>query len=259
VISKAEQKMMTALASKKGRDEHAKFVLEGLRAVEEAAVASWVISLVIHTDDFAAHARGAALLKSLRKRTARIERLTPAEFDRVTDTVQAQGIAAIVDDRQSDPSDVLASAVQGGIIVALDAVADPGNLGGIIRTCDWYGAKGLLLGAGCVDLLNPKVVRSTMGSMFHLPIARNVDLSGILSEASASGFQVLVADSGGEAVGARAYEGPLVAVFGNEARGVSEPVKQMASSVVAIPRMGAAESLNVGVACGIILDRLCAR
>ena len=125
----------------------------------------------------------------------------------------------------------------------------------MVRTCDWFGVHGMLIGQNSVDLYNPKVLRSTMGGVFHLPVVENVDLLPALSRARAMGYRVYVTDASGETHFDRVrFALKSVIVFGNEAWGVTDQIKQLADERVAIRRYGAAESLNVGVACGIVLS-----
>jgi TrmH family RNA methyltransferase len=141
--------------------------------------------------------------------------------------------------------------------VAVDAMSDPGNLGSIIRTCDWFGMDGILIGKDSVELYNPKVVRSTMGGLFHLPVAQDVDLPVALTRAKELGYTVYATKTEGRAHFDRiAYASKSVVVFGNEAWGISDAVRASADASVSIRRYGSAESLNAGVACGIVLSAM---
>lgn len=178
-------------------------------------------------------------------------------MDAVSDTVHTQGILAVLRQRHPSLDQVFQPGAAESVLTALDAVADPGNVGTIIRTCDWFGVHGVLLGRQSVDLYNPKVVRSTMGSLFHLPVIVNVDLPAALSTAREQGYRIYVADPGGETHFDRIrYDRKSVLVFGNEAWGVTDAVKGLADVRVSIRKYGAAESLNVGIACGIMLSTL---
>jgi TrmH family RNA methyltransferase len=142
-------------------------------------------------------------------------------------------------------------------LVAFDGVSDPGNVGSMVRTCDWFGVNGILIGRSSVELYNPKVLRSTMGGVFHLPIADGVDLPPTLSKAKECGFKIYVTDSHGEThFDHVTYDSKSLIVFGNEAWGVSDQVRELADVRLGIRRYGAGESLNVGVACGVVLSTL---
>ena len=140
------------------------------------------------------------------------------------------------------------------LLVALDHVGDPGNVGTIIRTADWFAAGGILLGAGCVDPFNEKVVRSTAGSIFHVPLVADIDLPTALAEAKAAGFAIVTAQMDGATPLAdwRPARRTIV-ILGSEAHGVSADLKLRADVSVAVPRYGRAESLNVAIAAGILL------
>jgi TrmH family RNA methyltransferase len=134
-------------------------------------------------------------------------------------------------------------------------VSDPGNLGTILRTCDWFGVDAVLLGKGCVSLYNEKVVRSTSGSIFHLPIYEDVDLLKTLPELKNNGFTLVSTVMDGESLIQTLLPEKTVLVLGNEAHGVNEAVKKISDRQVSIPRFGNAESLNVGVACAVFLSQ----
>jgi TrmH family RNA methyltransferase len=184
-----------------------------------------------------------------------VHEIDAASLEAVAGTVQAQGILALVAQKTFSVSDILTPEVM--LVVAVDAVGDPGNLGTLLRTCDWFGVDGVLLGKGSVELHNEKVVRSTAGSVLHLRVAEEVELVAALAEARRQGFTVVTA-SGDGAVDylAPVYGFKNVFVFGSEAHGVSADVRGVSNAVVRIPRFGRVESLNVGVACGILLAHL---
>jgi TrmH family RNA methyltransferase len=181
--------------------------------------------------------------------------VTHRELSQFADTVNALGVLALVRKRNESAGELIRRLAPPALIVALDGIADPGNLGSIVRTCDWFGAGGILLGRASVDLYNPKVVRSTMGGIFHVPVVTGLDLPLCAVQAKEQGYTVYVTDPSADLFDAdvRFPERSLI-VFGNEARGVSEDLSRIADERVAIRRYGAAESLNVGVACGILLS-----
>ncbi|HEX9829786.1 MAG TPA: RNA methyltransferase, partial [Bacteroidota bacterium] len=193
-----------------------------------------------------------ALLEKAKKKAAQIKELSEKELGQVSNTVHSQGVVAVVHQREFRLEDVLTK--QAKLIVALDAVNDPGNLGSIIRSCDWFGVDALLLGNGCVELYNEKVVRSTAGSIFHIPVVEGVDLPVALSKVKKSGYAVVtLSGDGTESYVEGRLKAPAVLVFGSEAHGVSKEVRSASDAVLKIPGYGSAESLNVGVACGIVL------
>jgi TrmH family RNA methyltransferase len=256
-LSKAHLKELRELSHKKHRGEQSKFVIEGIRLVQEAAASDFELLEVLHTAEVEDHPGGRALLQSLRGRDCEVREVAPRELETITDTVSAQGVAAVLRQRSFDAGDMLVTDDRGSVLVAFDAVSDPGNAGTMIRTCDWFGVNGVLLGRNSVELYNPKVVRATMGGVFHLPIAEDVDLPSFATRARAAGYTVFVTDAEGETHFDRvSFPAKSLIVFGNEAWGIRDQLKSLADYRVMIRRYGAAESLNVSVACGVVLSAL---
>lgn len=250
-------KELRSLWQKKGRDEHGLFVVEGRRLAQEAADSDFEILRALHTAEFAADEAGRIVIEKFRKKCARVEQVSARDIERVADTVSTQGVIAVLRQKRVQVDALMAAHESSSVLVALDSVADPGNLGSIVRTCDWFAVDGILLGRTSVDLYNPKVVRATMGGIFHLPVVTEVDLLLTISKSRERGYTVYVADAGGETHFDRVrFAHRSLIVLGNEAWGVSDQVRKLADMRVAIRRYGAAESLNVGVACGVILAGL---
>ena len=254
-IPKNRIREIRSLSQKKVRDELDLFVVEGLRLLEDAAESSFEIPEAFFTAAFESSPGGDHLMALLRARGTRCLQVTPRELSQFADTVNAQGVLAVVRKRKESAGDLIRRTPPPALLVGLDGIADPGNLGSIVRSCDWFGAGGILLGRTSVDLYNPKVVRATMGGIFHVPVVTGVDLPLAAVQAKEQGYRVYVADPRAALSDAdvRFPERSLM-VFGNEAHGVSEDLSRVADERVAIRRYGAAESLNVGVACGILLS-----
>jgi RNA methyltransferase, TrmH family len=254
-ITKAQIKHLRDLHRKKEREESGTFLVEGVRLVRDALASATPMEGFYYADDAAPDPAVAELIARAGERSAQVHRMTAREMESVSDTVNAQGVLA--EFRQCHPSaDQLLIAGDGeSVLVALDGVSDPGNLGSIIRSADWFGIQGVVVGHQSVDLYNPKVVRSTMGSIFHVPVVPDVDLLAALSHARQCGYTVYGADAAGEAhFDLVRFARKSVIVLGNEAWGLSDAVKELTDVRIAIRRYGAAESLNVGVACGILLS-----
>lgn len=254
ILSQARLKAYELLLQKKHREEQGKFIVEGSHVIEEALSAGWSVEVVLLTPEFRAAKAGAPLLERVGRLGVECAEVTSRMASRLTDTVTPQGAVAIV---RKPKKRAPGPRTGGNLTVALDGVSDPGNLGTMLRTCDWFGVQSVLLGKGCVEPYNPKLLRSTMGSLFHLDILDNVDLVGELGRMKADGFEVRVAAvSGGAPPGPVGGDQRLAMVFGNESRGVSPGVSALADATVSIPSFGKAESLNVATACGIILALL---
>jgi TrmH family RNA methyltransferase len=246
-------KLLRSLAQRKFREEHGCYLAEGYRLVRDAAAAGAKLEELFYTQAFASEPEKRLFIDHLRG-SVPVTEVRDRELGAFADTVTAQGVAALLRIERRSPDDLLQRGIAASLLVALDRVNDPGNLGSLIRSCAWFGVDGILVGRGSVDLYNPKVVRATMGGLFHLPLAADVDLPAGLAAAKGAGYGVYVADAGeGEDYRSLRYPRRAVIVLGNEAWGISDDVAGCADGKVMIPRFGAGESLNVGVACGVIL------
>lgn len=257
MITKAALKDIRALKEKKHRQERRLFLAEGLRLVQEAVSSDFPIETILHTSEFSESIDHRKFLEALSKKRVRLEEISSKEMETVSDTVTSQGILAIVHQRAWTLEKFIDGKKEHQIIVGLDAVSDPGNLGTLLRTCDWFAVDFLLLGRGTVEVYNPKVVRASMGALFHVPLIENVDLDSTLQELRNRSFALLVTDLTGETFH---YDvrvpSKTVVVLGNEAWGVRASLMAMADARVRIKGYGRAESLNVSVACGVILSVL---
>jgi TrmH family RNA methyltransferase len=256
-LTKAKLKDLKELALKKHRDEEKKFLVEGVRFLHEAVRSDFTIIEAFYTADMEKNPAGRDVLEALRRKTDRLVPISSRELNAITATENAQGIVAVMKQREFSPDAMLRCADGQCTLVAFDGVSDPGNVGSMVRTCDWFGVSGVLIGRNSVELYNPKVLRATMGGIFHLPIADRVDLLATVSKAKALGYRIYVTDAGGEThFDHVTYESKSLIIFGNEAWGVSDQIKQLADVRLVIRRYGAGESLNVAVACGIVLSSL---
>ncbi len=256
-LTKNKLKEIRELTHKKHRDEQGKFLVEGLRLVGEAVNSNYKILEVFHTSDICEHPGGEVLMGTLRKKASSVYQITNHEMEILSETVAFQGVLAVVKQKTFSTDAVLQRNGSQSVLVAFDGVSDPGNVGTMVRTCDWFGVDGILLGRNSVELYNPKVLRATMGGVFHLAIAEGVDLLSVASNARDMGYKVYVTDQKGETHFDRVkYSAKSLIIFGNEAWGVSDQLKQLADVRITIRRYGAGESLNVGVACGVVLSAL---
>jgi TrmH family RNA methyltransferase len=145
-------------------------------------------------------------------------------------------------------------ALTGDFVVVAAEIRDPGNAGSLIRVADAAGADAVVFAGDTVDPLNPKAVRASVGSHFHLPVIVERDLDAVFSALVAAGVTILAADGGGDAeLFSTDLTGPVAWVMGNEAHGLPEEVRQLSSRLVSIPIHGAAESLNLATAAAVCL------
>ncbi|MGB2869209.1 MAG: RNA methyltransferase [Bacteroidota bacterium] len=257
-LSKSEVKYLRSLSQKKVRAEEKKFLVEGWRTVKDALESSFSIDFAAITDAFRENSEHHAILDQLKEQKITQKEITEIELNQVCDTVHAQGIVALV--RQKEQRLELSVGKDAKLVVIVDGVSDPGNAGSIVRTSDWFGVNAILFGTGCVELYNEKVVRSTAGSIFHIPIVENVDLSVGLKSLKEKGFLVVSTAADGK-TSLEEFKPPerTAIIVGSEARGVSEEARALSDVVLKISKFGKAESLNVGVACGIVLSHLKSR
>ncbi|MBB2976086.1 TrmH family RNA methyltransferase [Microbacterium endophyticum] len=178
---------------------------------------------------------------------------TEAVLDAMADTVTPQGILAVARQTPTSLRDVFAASPR--LIAVCQEVRDPGNLGTIIRAADAAGADAVILTGRTVDLYNPKVVRATTGSLFHLPVCVGVELPAVVERARAAGVRVIAADVGGEdfLAAREMLSAPTAWLFGNEARGLDEESLSLVDASLRLPIYGSAESLNLASAASVCL------
>ena len=243
------------LKRRKARDKHRLFVAEGVRAVEELLRSPLTIRGVLVAPQLMEAPRGAALAALVKSRNVDVEEVEAVAFGSAAETESPQGVIAIA----AVPDRSLASLAEDwkGVILVLDAVQDPGNVGTIVRTAAALGAVATVALPGTVDLWNAKVVRSGMGAHFRHP-AFSTTWSELDTFRARTGLELFAADAGGEDV-AKASSAPpsrIGLVVGNEGGGLSPETRARADRTIALPLSNDVESLNVAVASGILLYTL---
>lgn len=243
-------KSFRALQQKKYREEKGKFIVEGVRFLEEA-LDNDCLEKVFISEAVGENQRIGTFLETCLANSIPTIKVTEKVFKTMTETVNSQGILGVGKQPNWNTEDLF----QGGALILLvDGVQDPGNLGTIIRTCQGAGVSGLIVTKGTVDIYNPKVLRSTMGAIFKLPIIKWDDNSDLLQLILMKGFQFIAADLDTDI---NYYDvnlkEPTVIMVGNEANGPSPEILQRADIKAKLPMPGGQESLNVAVATGILL------
>ncbi len=237
------------LTRRAGRDAAGLFLAEGRQAVVEALADPDGVREV-----FATEAAAAAHRELLAASGVAVRLVTEKAAAGLSETVTPQGLVAVCELRDVDPATLVADPPR--LTVARAELADPGNAGTVLRTADACGAGAVVFGAGSADPYGGKAVRSSAGSLFHVDVVRGAPLDTLLPELRAAGVTVLAADGGGEAsldeLGAE-LSGPVLWLFGNEARGVPAELATLADHRVRIPMRGRAESLNLAAAAAICL------
>jgi RNA methyltransferase, TrmH family len=262
-ISKPKLKFAKDLSQKKVRSAKSLFIIEGWRAIEDACKAGMRAQMFLYTPAAKANASYAALFASVLRMANESYEISEYELSTVADTVTSQGVALILPQFDDSLERVLAGADEEKerIIVALDRISEPGNAGTIIRSADWFGADAVLMSEESVELYNPKLVRSTMGSLFHIPViecgkngASALRFADALALCRDSGFTLYGTDVKTEAdIRTIRWARKSLIIIGSEARGLSDSVSALVDECVTIPKFGKAESLNAGSAAAIIL------
>lgn len=242
------------LAKRAARAETGLFLLEGPQAVSEALTFRPELVVELYATPTALE-RYPDIAQTAVEAGVDVEFVTEHVLDTMADTVTPQGFVAVCRQFPTSVRDIFASSPR--LVAVLEEVRDPGNAGTIIRAADSAGADAVVLSGRSVDLYNPKVVRSTTGSLFHLPVAVGADLADVIGRAHTAGLQVLAADVKGEDLLAARREGQLgrstAWVFGNEARGLEDDLLALVDRVVTVPIYGRAESMNLATAASVCL------
>jgi len=237
------------LTRRSGRDAAGLFLAEGRQAVAEALADPDRVREVLVT------VAAASAHRDLLAGTAvPVRRITDKAAAALSETVTPQGLLAVCELRDVDAATLTARPAR--LAVALAELADPGNAGTVLRTADACGAGAVVFGAGSADPFGGKAVRSSAGSLFHVDVVRGASLDALLPDLQAAGVTVLAADGGGEAALDELHDelaGPVLWLFGNEARGVPDDLAAVADHRVRIPMRGRAESLNLAAAAAICL------
>lgn len=244
MIAKAEVKYIQSLAHKKFREEEGVFIVEGVKMVrelieEQPAAVKKIYALETWSRQYASSLPPGIDLQVLEG----------FELNKISSLQSPNEVLALVHIPQPTISDF----VPKGITVVLDQVQDPGNLGTIIRSCDWFGVENIICSTDTVDAYNSKVVQSAKGSLLR-PAIYYTSLEAFLSNLPPMPVYAAVLD--GESIGEAVFETPCLLLIGNESQGLSSAIRAFATKDITIPRKGKAESLNAAVATAVILSAM---
>jgi RNA methyltransferase, TrmH family len=236
MLSKAQIKFIRSLHQKKNREIHQLFIVEGSRMVNELIQSHPEhVAQIVATKDY--------LESNQIPGDFRVDLTDTASFGKISRSIQPQGILAVFTQpsMKFEPAD---------FILALDHIQDPGNMGTIIRLADWFGVEQIVCSPDCVEVFNAKVVQSSMGSIFRVPIC----YQSIEEVIQTTQLPVYGAVLGGENI----YQTPLqpkgILLMGNEGNGIRPELLKLVTHPLTIPKRGQGESLNVSMATGIILS-----
>jgi len=240
------------LAKRSAREETGLFLVEGPQAVSEALEFRGAALVDLFMTRSALDRYG-DLARSAAASGVDAEEVSDHVLETMADTVTPQGVVAVARQFPISVKEMLAGGVT--LVAILDEVRDPGNAGTIIRAADAAGADGVILTGKSVDAYNPKVVRSTTGSLFHIAVAQGLELDAAIRAVKRAGLQVLAADIAGDDLPTvRDRLGrPTAWLFGNEAHGLTDESLGFADAVVKVPIYGRAESLNLATAASVCL------
>lgn len=240
-------KQIKKLKERKYRREENKFLVEGFRFVSEALESDFNVSEIFLCDNSLEKYKSFNIDDKIKGNT-KVYLLNEKVFKTISSTDTPQGIIAVVHNKDLNISD------RNGFYVLVDRIQDPGNMGTIIRTAHAAGALGIVVTKGTVDIYNEKTLRSTMGSIFHVPILEDNNFD-VVNSLINKGFKLLASSLQSDK---NFYQLPLkdnkiIICIGNEGNGISDEIYDMAHETFKIPMPGEAESLNAGVAASIIM------
>lgn len=241
-------KLVRKLREKKYRDLENSYIIEGIKMLKEAIEEKALIKQIVICDDCE---KSDLIPKELMYEIAKYECMyvTNKIFKYISEVQTPQGVLAIIEKNNKE----LNINYNEDIIVALDDIQDPGNLGTILRTIDSVGLKQVLISKGTADPYNPKVVRSTMGAIYRIKIVECKDLLETLKDVRKNKFKILVTSLDESKSIYNIKYNKKVIVIGNEANGVEQRIIDIADEKIKIPMLGKTESLNAAVATGVIL------
>lgn len=238
------------ISSTKFRKEEQLFVVEGVRLCEETLKNECTIEYLLFSES--ASKKYIEIINSLKEKSNRVLCLDDRIFCALSDTKTPQGVMCVV--KTLDKKSHFDKMKQNGIVLALDCIQDPSNLGTILRSADALGISGVVLSHDCCDIYSPKVVRGSMGAVFRIPFYITDDLVSLIEDFNVSGTSyACVLDESAVEVNDVKFNKPVLSVIGNEGNGISKPVIDACTHKLYIPMKNNAESLNAAVAASIIM------
>lgn len=244
-------KEIKSLYKKKERWNKGMFIIEGIKIVGECIDNNYPITDIIYSDELFNINGGEEIFNKIRFYDQLIN--VPSRlFKEISDTENPQGIMAIAKFRENTIASLFEC--ENPLILLLEGIQDPGNMGTIIRTADAFNIDGIIITEGSVDIYNPKVVRSTMGSIFRVPIYHVLDKTKILKILKDKDYSIYSTSLAGDKyIQEINFRKASLVIIGNESKGVSPVLNSLADKLIKIPIPGDSESLNVGVASSIIM------
>lgn len=239
------------LNRKRNRWKEKKYIIEGIKIIEEAINENLKLNYIVYSEEALQNDELNKLLNTIENKATLVE-VSNSIFEEISDTENPQGVLGVLSFDINNCDDI--RKYNQANFIFLDALQDPGNLGTIIRSADAFNISGIILGEGCVDPYNQKVVRSTMGSIFRVPIYMCENSITFLEDIKENGFNIISTDLNGlELSEGLKNLNKNIFIIGNESKGVREEYLNLSNKRIKIPMPGKAESLNAGVAASIIM------
>ena len=231
------------LQTRREREKSSQYLAEGSRAVYDAIKNNADISSIVICEGFVCEADLSGY---------KVYELSKKLFDDAKLTVNSQGIIAVINYKLKEAKEIDFNKTSS--ILYLDSVMDPGNLGTILRSADAFGMDAIVLSPGCVDIFNPKVVRSSMASLLNVPVYYDTDTDFLFEKLKGEGYDIIgTFPRAKELSSEHKYSLKTVLIMGNEANGISSKIASLCTSQLKIPMLGNTESLNVATACAVML------
>lgn len=251
-ISSNHLKEISKLKQKKYRQENNSFLIESEKLVIEALNSNWNIKEIYITN------KNFQLIDKIKNKLGSKKincfELNEKEFSKISNEVSPSGVAALVEKKKYELKNIFRTIP--AIIPVFENISDPGNLGTIIRSADWFGFDCIVISKTSVEITNPKVVRASMGSIFHINIFDEVDIKFFLNKAKQIGYKIFGTTLNGKNIAKFEYKERTILIFGNESKGISDEIKKICDDFVSIPSFGFAESLNLAISASIIFYEL---
>ncbi len=236
MINKNELKYIQSFAHKKHWAEESVFIIEGPKMMEELMASDWVVRQAYATKEW---------IQNQPFKPHYVTEVADFELDKISQLYKGNQVLALVEKKQTKAT----IQFKGKLTLVLDGIQDPGNLGTIIRTADWFGLDQIVVSADTASCYNPKVVQSTMGSILRV----NVLVADLPEVLNACPVPIYGAVLEGKAIQATKLSKEGILMIGNESNGIRKPLLSLITDPITIPKYGEAESLNAAVAAGIML------
>lgn len=244
MLKKSQIELIKKLQEKKGRKETGLFFVEGEKLCQELLKSDFQILFAVYTHNFAE--KKTKLIQQIKQKNIELHEASEREINKICDTITPQGILLVAKIKNSNKT------INSSFIL-LDGIADPGNLGTIIRSADWFGFKNIVLFNNCADIYSPKVIRSSMGAIFNLNFLINPKLSE-LQEIKNNSFVFYGANPHSkEDLKNVKPKSKFAIIFGNESKGISKEINKLIDTEFSIKGKGKIESLNVAISSAIAM------